>query len=69
MAHGGKEGVDTSLVGSMRNLVNVFFSLNSSEVVIGEEDLDDRVKLEVHHLFINLFISLAGELIKSIFII
>ena len=60
MTHGGKEGINASLEGSMRNLINEFFSLNSSEVVIGEEDFNDGVELEVHHHFINLFISLAG---------
>jgi hypothetical protein len=50
MAHGGEECVNAGFEGGQRDLVNEFFSLDSALVVVGEEDFDDGVELEVHHV-------------------
>jgi hypothetical protein len=48
VAHRAEEGFNPRFKAGLWDLVDEFFSLDSSLVVVGEEDLNDGVKLEVH---------------------
>jgi hypothetical protein len=48
VVHGEKESINTLLKASVGDFVDVGFGLNTSLVVRGEENLNDRVQLEAH---------------------
>lgn len=57
VGHWGEEGIDSGFEAVDGNLVDEALGLNTTLVVVGEEDLDNWVELEVHQLKLYLAVK------------